>query len=528
MADIILTTLNAKFIHASLGLRYLLVNMGELKPKTKLIEFTINQPILEIVEALNKDSPLIIGFGIYIWNVEETLAVIRALKLIRPEVKVVLGGPEVSHETLRQEIVSVCDHVICGEGDFAFRQLCEQILSKTIQPKVIQAPLPDINLINLPYAEFTDEDLKHRLVYVEASRGCPYKCEFCLSSLDEKVRTFPQDTFIQSMDSLLARGAKHFKFVDRTFNLDLKRSQAILEFALSKASAGIFFHFELVPDRLPSSLRDIIKQFPAGALQFEVGIQTLNPAIESRISRRQDQNKMEDNLRFLTQETKAHVHADLIVGLPGENLNSFATGFNRLAKLNPHEIQIGILKRLNGTPIARHTSEFKMVYSAQPPYEILQNSELTFADIQFMKRFARIFDSVFNSGHFTQVKEKLFAENENAFDEVSQMTHFFESKNSAGSGVALTRMFKLIFEYLVEQKKWSKELAADILYSDYVRAGKSDKPNWLASIPDSQLAKETAQSNLAKRQHRALELGAASSGRVAEGNTANRALDVSQ
>jgi radical SAM superfamily enzyme YgiQ (UPF0313 family) len=504
MSDLVLTTLNAQFIHASLGLRYVYANMGTLKAQTRMLEFTINQPVLEIVEALMAEDPQVVGFGVYIWNVDESLAVIRALKLLRPELIVVLGGPEVSYETLRQPIVQIADHVICGEGDVAFRELCLEILNKRRQPKIIRPALPELDALELPYDELTEADLRHRLVYVEASRGCPYKCEFCLSSLDEKVRTFSQEMFLGALEKLMARGAKHFKFVDRTFNLDLRRSQAILEFALVRATGETFFHFELVPDRLPTSLREIVKRFPAGSLQFEVGIQTLDPTIEARMSRRQDQVKLEDNLRFLVNETQAHVHADLIVGLPGESLTSFAKGFNRLVALRPHEIQVGILKRLNGTPIARHTSEFQMRYSAEPPYEILQNSVLSFGDIQHMKRFARVFDAVFNSGHFVNVKTELLKSCDDAFVEVQQMTRFFEKEGAASSGVALTRLFKLVFRYVVEEKNWDAQRAADVLHSDYVRAGKSDRPAWLASLPDAKLAAKTAQGSLAKRQQRAV------------------------
>ena len=189
--------------------------------------------------------------------------------------------------------------------------------------KTIPADLPDFSRLQLPYDFYDDQDIVNRVIYVEASRGCPFQCEFCLSSLDIPVRNVPLDSFLAAMTRLLDRGVRQFKFVDRTFNLNLNFSKAILEFFLNRYEPGLFVHFEMIPDRLPLPLREIIRQFPPGAVQFEVGIQTFNPEVAARISRRQDNNRLADNLQFLRQQTGVHVHADLIVGLPGETYRKF-------------------------------------------------------------------------------------------------------------------------------------------------------------------------------------------------------------
>lgn len=190
--DIVLTTLNAKYIHASFGLRYLLANLGPLRERAELVEFDINQRALDIVEALLAREPRIIGFGVYIWNVTETTAVIAALKRLRPELVIVLGGPEVSYETDRQSIVAAADYVITGEADLAFAQLCGALLrGERPAPPIIPAELPDFERLALPYELYTEQDIAHRVIYVEASRGCPFHCEFCLSSLDIPVRQAP-------------------------------------------------------------------------------------------------------------------------------------------------------------------------------------------------------------------------------------------------------------------------------------------------------------------------------------------------
>ena len=267
-------------------------------------------------------------------------------------------------------------------------------------PKIIPAELPDFSRIALPYEFYTDADIAHRIVYVEASRGCPFTCEFCLSSLDIPVRAVPLEHISGDMQKLLDRGLRQFKFVDRTFNLNIATSRAILEFFLARHRPGNFYHFEMIPDRLPAELREVIARFPPGALQFEVGVQTFNPEVGRLISRRQNYERLADNLHFLRHETRVHIHADLIVGLPGETVESFAAGFDRLIALGPQEIQVGILKRLRGTPIVRHDAEWQMVYHARPPYEILQNRLIDFATMQRLRRFAKYWDLVGNSGNF--------------------------------------------------------------------------------------------------------------------------------
>jgi radical SAM superfamily enzyme YgiQ (UPF0313 family) len=402
MPDIVLATLNAKYIHASFGLRYLMANLGGLRERARIAEFHINQTPLEITEAILLHEPRIVGLGVYIWNVAQTTELVALLKRIRPELIVILGGPEVSFETEGQEIVELADHVITGEADLKFAEVCTTLLDATATPlpKVIPAELPPLDRLASPYDFYTDEDLAHRVVYVEASRGCPFTCEFCLSSLDVPVRAFPLDAFLAAMQRLLDRGATQFKFVDRTFNLHLPTSMGILQFFLDRWRDGLFLHFEMIPDRLPEQLRALIKKFPAGAVQFEVGIQTFDDATSKNISRRQNLARLEDNLRFLREETGVHVHADLIVGLPGEGMEIFGRGFDRLVALGPQEIQVGILKRLRGTPIIRHDAEFAMRYAPHPPYEILATRDISFPDMQRMRRFARYWDIVANSGQF--------------------------------------------------------------------------------------------------------------------------------
>ena len=401
MPDIVLSTLNAKYIHAAFGLRYLLANLGPLQSAATLLEFDINQRPTDVAEALLARNPKIIGLGIYIWNVSPATEVVATLKRVRPDVVVILGGPEVSYETETQPIVQLADYVITGEADLKFAEVCAQLLAgERPAARIIPARLPEFSQLALPYELYDEQDVAHRIIYVEASRGCPFSCEFCLSSLDVPVRQAPLPSLFKCLEGLLDRGVRQLKFVDRTFNLNASVSRAILEFYLERYQPGHFFHFEIVPDRLPEALREVIGQFPAGALQFEVGVQTFSEQAAALIHRRQNYERLEANIRFLRRETGVHIHADLIAGLPGESLESFAAGFDRLLALGPHEIQVGILKRLRGTPIVRHDADWRMVYNPHPPYEILQNKLIDFATMQKLRRFARYWDLVGNSGNF--------------------------------------------------------------------------------------------------------------------------------
>jgi radical SAM superfamily enzyme YgiQ (UPF0313 family) len=527
-----LCTLNAKYIHASLGLRYLLANMGDLKPQTALREFTIaRQPqevANELLATLGEATPgavQVIGFGVYIWNVTQTCEVVRLLKAARPGVKVVLGGPEVSHEVDEQAIVQLADFVITGWGDVSFPKLCRALLDGP-QPlmKVIAGEQPPLDQIALPYAEYTDADLAHRLLYVEASRGCPFKCEFCLSSLDKTAWAFDLDAFLAEVQGLYRRGARNFKFVDRTFNLKIDASIRILQFFLdrlptpgaSEAEGDLFVHFEVVPDQLPDRLKHMIAQFPPGVLQFEVGVQSFNVDVQQRISRKQDNDKSAANLRWLLASSHAHLHTDLIFGLPGETLESFAAGFDRLHALGPHEIQLGILKRLRGTPIARHTAAYGMVYDTAPPYTVRQTGAVDAATLQRFTRFARYWDLVANSGRFKQTLLLLLGAgvqpNPSASGAMPSPFYAFLGfadwlwqSTGKTSGLSPEALVDALFDYLGANCGLPAPTVQQALLADYVASGARASPRALKGVLPKQAAPQSQVARtLAQRQERHL------------------------
>lgn len=430
-------------MHASLGLRYLYANLKELKTDCTIKEFTIQNRATDIVEQLLQANPVIIGLGVYIWNIRETEAVISQLKALAPQIKIILGGPEVSYETNQQSILQYADHVVTGAADLSFYQLCKDIIADDKpEKKVLHSRPIDLSELSFPYEYYSDEDIRNRLLYVEASRGCPFKCEFCLSALDKTSYPFELDKFLQQMDELYQRGARHFKFVDRTFNLKIKTTLAILQFFMQRLDDGLFLHFEVIPDHLPEKLKQILVKFPAGSLQFEIGIQTFNPDVQTLISRKQNNQKSKDNLLWLRENTNAYIHADLIFGLPGETLESFKQSFDELYACKPHEIQLGILKRLKGSPIIRHTESFALCFNPNPPFNLLSNSSVSFVEMQSVNRFARYWDMIGNSGRFRHALPYLLSEN--TFDDFMAITRWIFNKTGQTHQINLKRLYQLV------------------------------------------------------------------------------------
>lgn len=505
MTEILLCTINARYIHTSFGLRYLFANLGQLQSSCEIREFENSQSAKEIAEAVVTSGASIVGFGVYIWNTVRTREVVAILRKVRPELVIVLGGPEVSYEYESQELVRISDYVITGEADLAFAALCRDLLVG-IRPaeKIIHAGLPALDSVALPYTLYSDSDIATRVIYVEVSRGCPFTCEFCLSSVDIPVRQFDHSMVLAELDQLYKRGARSFKFVDRTFNLNVRTASEILRFFLGRLTEGLFVHFEMVPDRFPQQLRELVAAFPAGTLQLEIGVQTLNPEVGGLISRRQDVPKLVDNLRFLRNETQAHLHVDLIVGLPGEGLESFAAGFNTLVALNPHEIQVGILKRLRGTPIIRHTEPYQLHFSDEPPYEVLSTKDVSFLDLQRMERFSRYWDLVANSGNFVSSRALLWEPPGEPFSGFMEWSDWLYAQVGRRASIELKSLSGLLFRFLTKVRGHAPDRIGKLLAEDYQRGGRNDLPAELRAYGDSRPISKQVRITGGKRQARAI------------------------
>ena len=471
---IVLATINARYKHASLGLRYLYANAGELQDLIRIVELVGGRPTEELADRLLAHRPRVVALGIYIWNVVQSTELVRRIRELAPSVVIVLGGPEVSHETDRQPICAMADHVIQGPGDVSFPKLARALLfgPKPLM-RIIPGEQPDLAELALPYRHYTDRDLRERFIYVEASRGCPFKCEFCLSALDKTAWAFPLDPFLAEMAALHARGARRFKFVDRTFNLKPATSLAIMDFFLTRIEATphdpCFAHFELVPDHLPESLKAAIVRFPAGTLQFEIGIQTFEPEVQAQISRRQDNDRAEANLRWLLAHARAHLHVDLIAGLPGETMASFGRGFDRLVAIGPHEIQVGILKRLRGAPIVRHERPDGLRFAAEAPYEVLETATMSAGDLAAIRLMARFHDLVANAGRMPRLAA--LAMGDAPFQRMLALSAFLFEHFGRGHAIALEALFEGVLGWLRQDPQFDEDALQEAALADYRACG---------------------------------------------------------
>jgi radical SAM superfamily enzyme YgiQ (UPF0313 family) len=501
MADILLATINAKWIHPSLALRLLKANLASLEERAEIAEFALRQPLPEKTAPILRSRPKILAVSVSIWNHRATTELFAALEEAWEQDAgskpvVVMGGPEVSWLDKDAAILRYADWVVRGEGELAFRHLCELLLEdetpsgpeereqreerreeilsklrmcegiKSVGGKFIEAEPVDPAAIKSAYRLYTKEDLERKLVYVEASRGCPFGCEFCLSALDRRVREFPLEPFLAEMDGLLKRGARRFKFLDRTFNLDAERAGKVLSFFLEKtrhlpapepdtgtdikappqaAPKPVCVHFEMIPSRLPAELRAMLARFEPGTLRLELGIQTFNHRTAYLPGRASDPDKELETLAFLRNGTSAIIHADLIAGLPAEDMASFAAGFDRLwqvlsvrntaAEKPRTEIQLGLLKRLPGTPIVRHDKAFGMRYAAEPPYEVQETAALSADNLDRLRNFARFWELIVNRGSHPDFTARFLPPGEPAFNRFMELADILLARLGRNWGI---------------------------------------------------------------------------------------------
>mgnify|MGYP001747716427 FL=1 len=414
--NVVLSTLNSKFIHSSLALRYLKA-YGEAHGQAyDIVEYTINMPVLHILSDITEHDIDILGFACYIWNIEMTLHVVDMVKAVRPDIKIVLGGPEVSFTA--DELLERCpniDYIVQGEGEEAFHTLVTalQLGNDGLDPVIpgvrgrrdssilgsLEAvEVSDLSSIPFPYTEEDMEDLEHKIIYYESSRGCPFSCQYCLSGNKNTVRFFPQERTLEELQWFIDHGVKQVKFVDRTFNCAPHHHRPLMEF-MRDSDTDMNFHLEMEPELMTEWETNILCETPPGRIQIEVGVQSTHKKTLDAINRYNDWPYIQKSIRPIIQAGRTHVHMDLIVGLPHEDFNRFGQSFNDLFSLQPHALQIGFLKLLKGSGV-RRMREYKYVADPLAPYEVLSTHVLPYDDVRFLKYFEDVFERFYNSERF--------------------------------------------------------------------------------------------------------------------------------
>lgn len=485
----VIATLNAKYIHSSLALRYLKAFCQKDFP-IEMREFTIKDTPMNIVTDIFLQKPDVVGFSCYIWNIEETIIVIDMLKKIRPELKVVLGGPEVSYdvEYWMERLPSV-DFIVVGEGEETFHHLLQEITGdqkyhlvfgiayRKNGETVINPPRPklELNDIPSPFQGFQDiPELRNRVVYFETSRGCPFSCSFCLSSIEVGVRYFPIERTKQELKYLIDNGVKLIKFVDRTFNIKRDYALEIFEFLIQNHS-GTVFQFEITADIMrPEVLDYLAKNAPPGIFRFEIGVQSTRDETNLIVNRKQNFQKLSHTVKTIKEAKNIDQHLDLIAGLPEEDYQSFRKTFNDVFALRPEELQLGFLKMLRGTGVRLNAEKYGYVWMKHSPYEILGNDVLPFSDIIKIKRVEDVLEKYWNAHRMDLTLEFLVARSyETPFDFFQQFGDYWEQRGWQRIGHQLEDLFTRLYDFLKEAQVESLPIIKGLMQLDYFLSQKN-------------------------------------------------------
>lgn len=463
---VILTTLNAKYIHTSLALRWLYVANKD-RFDLSFREYVIKEDVTKIANELLATNPDVIGISISIWNVIKSETLIRLLKQQKTDVILIVGGPEVSYEPeyfLQQWPV---DYVISGEGEFVLGKLLSAIQTgnNTVIESVssqniishIQAQADIKRLVTLPSPYLLEEDYadrKNRLVYFETSRGCPYQCQYCLSSLETGVRYFPQSYIEENLNKLISNGAQQIKFLDRTFNLNKKHTYSVFDFLIRKYQPGISCQFEIYADLLDNDMISYLNNhLQPHYFRFEIGIQSTYEPTNNAVKRKQNFNLLAENIRKLMSGGKIDLHLDLIAGLPYETFERFRQSFNDVFRLNAKEVQLGFLKLLRGTALRHNARRYGYIYDQQAPYEIKSNNDISTQELNRIHNAEHALEKYWNSGRFQLTMQKLFdLHYKDAYFELfDQIGQYYCEKKLAHHGYQLEDIFMNLHQFLLSK-----------------------------------------------------------------------------
>jgi len=483
----LLTTLHSKYIHASLALPYLAAFCQQDCGELLICEYTVHEPKESVLARIVEQQADVIAFSVYLWNRVATLELVCCLKQISPKIKIVLGGPEVSFERDDFFHQYPVDALICGEGELPLQQLLSA-WQKGTQP----VPLAGLRLAGSPLAQGSSSindldqlpspfaaglvDLSRGLVYYESSRGCPYDCSFCMSALDDRVRSFSLPRIFADLQLLIEAEVNQIKFVDRTFNYSQQRARDIFAYIL-KHNRKSHFHFEIGAHLLDDKTLALLETVPAGMFQFEIGVQSTLSETLQQIGRTASLNKLAENVSRLRRADNIHLHLDLIAGLPGENYQHFLSSLDWVARLEPHHLQVEPVKLLPGAPLRSQAEELGICFDPSPPYRILQGESISYGEIEKLRGISRLLDLLVNSGRFRFLMPMLVAHFAGLSACLEDIDKYWRQKGLYQQPTALRKLYLLVYEYLqqrfaaLEIGPYQEALARDYAHHERVVAG---------------------------------------------------------
>ncbi|MGO1369602.1 B12-binding domain-containing radical SAM protein [Senegalia sp. (in: firmicutes)] len=491
---LLITTLNSKFIHSSLSIRYLKEYISDLNINIEIEEYTINQNVDFIVSEIYKKDIDVLAFSTYIWGIEETLTICKKLKIVKPDLKIILGGPEVSFdiENLMKDN-SFIDFIIYGEGEETFREFIIEYLNNEKYNNILGLSYRDDKEIKINSPRMLMENLdkvaspfknmdsfKNKIIYYETSRGCPFNCKFCLSSTIDGVRFFSIDRVKKDLKFLIDSKVKQVKFVDRTFNTDKEYSMEIMNYIIDNNPENINFHFEVTAHLLDEEMLSFLKDIPEGMFQFEIGVQTTNEKTIEAIGRTTDFNKLSYVVGKINNYKNIHQHLDLIVGLPYEDYNSFKKSFNDVYNLQAEKLQLGFLKLLKGSELRAKEEQYEFKYLDSPPYEIMENKFISYKDILKLKVIEDLVEKYGNELNFRNTL-KFIIKNYFAtpFDFYEDLASYWEKNEYHLISHSLKKLYEILYKYFLENIGEDNQIFMEILKYDYIFNNNKQLPDYI-------------------------------------------------
>lgn len=501
MKKIVLTAINSQYVHLNVAVRYLKKYVEKNSDiKLDIYETNINNQLMNIIKDLFEKQPDMIIFSTYIWNKEYVFLITKELKKILPDVKIALGGPEVSYEwdkimAENQEI----DYIFTGEGEKVLLNFFTKDISEVkgvvyregdnLKYNGIEPLIENLDIIPFPY---DDEELQDRtkIFYYESSRGCPFNCSYCMSSIDKSVRYYSIDRTKEDLKRFIDSPIKLLKFVDRTFNLSKEKYMAIWRFLLENYREGITFHFEINANIFDDETLDFLETVPKGYFQFEIGVQTIDAQAMKSIGRINKLEKLEYNIRRISRNI--HLHLDLIAGLPYETYDKFRESFDYVHRLKPEMIQLGFLKLLKGTKMYDEREKYRYKYFSKPPYEVFSNEFISFAEMVKLKNLEKVLDFYYNSEKFPESVQWIIENHyESAFSFYEDVADYFDKRGYLKVSHKESTLFTLLYEFYLDKGLKDREIFVEYLKYDYLMLGKTGfYPEWFKSEKDGELYDE--------------------------------------
>lgn len=470
-------SVSSSFVHTLLAPRYLQANSSV---PVSVYETNVNVPVEKNFDYIKNYNPDVIAFSCYIFNISYVKILLEKIRTELPSVIVVAGGYEAAFNA--ESLIKSCSFIIKGEGDFSFGKLLEDILHNRIKaPAIIESgTVKCLDDIKSPYSdEYCSMGANNRILYMETSRGCPFRCSYCMSANTHGVRGFSLERIESDFEKIMSFKPRLVKLVDRTFNYDLERARKIFSMLIEKyKDQGTRFHFEMAPELFDEKLFDVLKKAPSGLFQFEIGVQSYNEDTLKAVSRKADTNKIDANLRRLVSMKNIPVHVDLIVGLPCEKKDVFIRGFDRLLSIRPDCLQEGFLKILPGSDISKNADGYTV--SSVPPYEIISSPDMSEEDVKELKNVSEMLDLYYNSGRFAKTMNFIL-DKFSPYSFFLGIYRYFSEKSYSKRTLSALGQSDALYEYLSTLMDGESLMTAErLIYEDYVLSGNVRKwHRWL-------------------------------------------------